>query len=184
METANVKHDDFIILLPSFVSSELTRAFEIGFLLFLPFLVGLRGFSRYLSAWAMSSLSENVVSDLRCDVRPLHLDGYPPAGRQHGAVGDVTGNHRLAVAGGRIRDGLLEAMAEEQVTIDGVEVIGLRFNWKKRYITLAPVATLIGHGLETIYALPGIHNDHLFDAFQRAGDGSALARDPRSFRRA
>ena len=34
---ANVKDDDFIILLPSFVSSELTRAFEIGFLLFLPF---------------------------------------------------------------------------------------------------------------------------------------------------
>src|SRR4249919_1189193 len=34
----------------------------------------------------------------------------------------------------------------------------------------AAVATLIGHGLDTIYALPGIHNDHLFDAFQRAGD--------------
>src|SRR5262249_457718 len=32
----------------------------------------------------------------------------------------------------------------EKRTIDGVEVIGLRFNWKKRYITLAPVATLIG----------------------------------------
>ena len=34
----------------------------------------------------------------------------------------------------------------------------------------AAVATLIGHGLDTIYALPGIHNDHLFDAFQRTGD--------------
>jgi len=34
----------------------------------------------------------------------------------------------------------------------------------------ATVATLIGHGLDTVYALPGIHNDHLFDAFQRAGD--------------
>jgi acetolactate synthase I/II/III large subunit len=32
------------------------------------------------------------------------------------------------------------------------------------------VATLIGHGLDTVYALPGIHNDHLFDAFQRAGE--------------
>ncbi len=31
----------------------------------------------------------------------------------------------------------------------------------------AAVATLIAHGLDTIYALPGIHNDHLFDAFQR-----------------
>ena len=32
----------------------------------------------------------------------------------------------------------------EKRTIDGTEVLGLRFNWKKRYITLAPVATLIG----------------------------------------
>lgn len=32
----------------------------------------------------------------------------------------------------------------EKRTIGGVEVIGLRLNWKKRYITLAPVATLIG----------------------------------------
>jgi len=32
----------------------------------------------------------------------------------------------------------------EKRSIDGKEVIGLRFNWKKRYITLAPVATLIG----------------------------------------
>ena len=29
-------------------------------------------------------------------------------------------------------------------TIDGVEVLGLRLSWRKRYITLAPVATLIG----------------------------------------
>src|SRR6185295_5082329 len=34
----------------------------------------------------------------------------------------------------------------------------------------AAVATLIGHGLDTVYALPGVHNDHLFDAFQRAGE--------------
>ncbi|MGA6996835.1 MAG: thiamine pyrophosphate-binding protein, partial [Pseudolabrys sp.] len=34
----------------------------------------------------------------------------------------------------------------------------------------AGVATLIGHGLDTVYALPGVHNDHLFDAFQRAGE--------------
>src|SRR5215212_3696502 len=40
----------------------------VGGLLFLPLVVGLRGLSRYLSAWAMASLSENVVSDLRCDV--------------------------------------------------------------------------------------------------------------------
>ncbi len=34
----------------------------------------------------------------------------------------------------------------------------------------ATVATLLSHGFKTIYALPGVHNDHLFDAFQRAGD--------------
>ena len=28
----------------------------------------------------------------------------------------------------------------------------------------AAVATLIAHGLDTVYALPGVHNDHLFDA--------------------
>ena len=32
----------------------------------------------------------------------------------------------------------------EKRTIDGKEIIGLRLNWKKRYITLAPIASLIG----------------------------------------
>jgi acyl-CoA dehydrogenase len=36
-----------------------------------------------------------------------------------------------------------EGVVEKRI-VDGVEVIGLRFNWKKRYITLAPIATLIG----------------------------------------
>jgi acetolactate synthase-1/2/3 large subunit len=34
----------------------------------------------------------------------------------------------------------------------------------------ATVATLTAHGLDTVYALPGVHNDHLFDAMQRAGE--------------
>ncbi len=34
----------------------------------------------------------------------------------------------------------------------------------------AAVAALIAHGLDTIYALPGVHNDHLFDALFKAGD--------------
>src|ERR1700761_4534497 len=34
----------------------------------------------------------------------------------------------------------------------------------------AVVATLIGHGLDTIYALPGMQNDHLFDALFKAAD--------------
>ena len=29
----------------------------------------------------------------------------------------------------------------------------------------ATVETLLRHGLDTIYALPGLHNDPLFDAF-------------------
>jgi acyl-CoA dehydrogenase len=32
----------------------------------------------------------------------------------------------------------------EKRVVDGKEVLGLRLNWKKRYITLAPVASLIG----------------------------------------
>jgi len=36
-----------------------------------------------------------------------------------------------------------EGIVEKRI-VDGVEVLGLRLNWKKRYITLAPVATLIG----------------------------------------
>jgi acetolactate synthase-1/2/3 large subunit len=32
----------------------------------------------------------------------------------------------------------------------------------------ATVEALIAHGLDTIYALPGVHNDHLFDALFRA----------------
>ncbi len=35
----SVRDDDLSILVPAFVASELTRAFEIGFLLYLPFLV-------------------------------------------------------------------------------------------------------------------------------------------------
>ena len=32
----------------------------------------------------------------------------------------------------------------------------------------AVVATLVAHGIETVYALPGIQNDHLFDALFKA----------------
>ena len=34
----------------------------------------------------------------------------------------------------------------------------------------ATVASLIAHGIETIYVLPGVHNDHLFDALFKAKD--------------
>jgi type III secretion protein R len=59
---ANVKDDDFIILLPAFVSSELTRAFEIGFLLFLPFLIIDLVVASVLMAMGMMMLPPVVVS--------------------------------------------------------------------------------------------------------------------------
>src|SRR5215475_10915241 len=34
----------------------------------------------------------------------------------------------------------------------------------------ATVAALLAHGIDTIYALPGVHNDHLFDAMFKAGE--------------
>ena len=50
------------------VGREIDARQMVGGLLFLPLLVGLRGLTRYLNAWAMASVSENVVNDLRCDV--------------------------------------------------------------------------------------------------------------------
>jgi acetolactate synthase I/II/III large subunit len=35
----------------------------------------------------------------------------------------------------------------------------------------AVVASLVAHGVRTLYALPGVHNDHLFDALFKASDG-------------
>ena len=34
----------------------------------------------------------------------------------------------------------------------------------------ATVASLLAHGITTLYALPGVHNDHLFDALYKASD--------------
>jgi acetolactate synthase-1/2/3 large subunit len=34
----------------------------------------------------------------------------------------------------------------------------------------AAVASLVAHGIDTIYALPGVHNDHLFDALHKASN--------------
>lgn len=36
----------------------------------------------------------------------------------------------------------------------------------------AAVAALLDHGLDTIYALPGVHNDEFFDALAKAGSGT------------
>jgi acetolactate synthase I/II/III large subunit len=34
----------------------------------------------------------------------------------------------------------------------------------------ATIEALLAHGIDTIYALPGVHNDDLFDALFKAGD--------------
>jgi type III secretion protein R len=54
--------NDFLILMPAFLVSELTRAFEIGFLLYLPFLVVDFAISIILVAMGMSMLSPTVIS--------------------------------------------------------------------------------------------------------------------------
>ncbi len=59
---ASLSKDDLIVLVPSFVSSELTRAFEIGFLLYLPFLVIDLVVSNILMAMGMMMVSPTLIS--------------------------------------------------------------------------------------------------------------------------
>ncbi len=58
----NLGEDDLIVLIPAFAISELTEAFAIGFLLFLPFLVIDMVVSNILLAMGMHMLSPVVVS--------------------------------------------------------------------------------------------------------------------------
>lgn len=58
----DVKDDDIVILVPAFVSSELTRAFEIGFLLYLPFLIIDLVVSNILMAMGMIMVSPTLIS--------------------------------------------------------------------------------------------------------------------------
>lgn len=53
---------DMVVLMPAFLVSELTRAFEIGFLLYLPFLVVDFVISIILVAMGMQMLSPTVIS--------------------------------------------------------------------------------------------------------------------------
>lgn len=59
---ANVSADDLIILVPSFLSSELKRAFEIGFLLYLPFIAIDLVVSAVLMSLGMSMVSPMTIS--------------------------------------------------------------------------------------------------------------------------
>jgi len=58
----NVKDDDLTVLLPAFVGSELTRACEIGFLLYLPFLIIDLVVSNILMALGMIMVSPTLIS--------------------------------------------------------------------------------------------------------------------------
>ncbi|ASY65883.1 Type III secretion inner membrane protein (plasmid) [Sinorhizobium sojae CCBAU 05684] len=59
---SQVETDSLLILVPAFVSSELTRAFEIGFLLYLPFLVIDLIVSTVLMAMGMMMVSPTLIS--------------------------------------------------------------------------------------------------------------------------
>jgi len=54
--------DDLTILVPSFLISELRRAFEIGFLLYLPFITIDLVVTTILMAMGMSMVSPTVIS--------------------------------------------------------------------------------------------------------------------------
>jgi type III secretion protein R len=54
--------EDIIIVVPSFVLSELRRAFEAGFLLYLPFIAIDLAISAILMAMGMSSVSPTIIS--------------------------------------------------------------------------------------------------------------------------
>jgi len=58
----NLKDDDLVVLVPAFVGSELTRAFEIGFLLYIPFLVIDLIVSNLLMAMGMMMVSPTLIS--------------------------------------------------------------------------------------------------------------------------
>ena len=53
---------DFIVIVPAFTVSELTSAFEIGFLIFLPFVVIDLVIANILMAMGMMMLSPTVIS--------------------------------------------------------------------------------------------------------------------------
>ncbi|GLR45959.1 EscR/YscR/HrcR family type III secretion system export apparatus protein [Mesorhizobium amorphae] len=59
---AKTTPEDFVILIPSFLISELKRAFEVGFLLYLPFITIDLIVTTILMAMGMSMVSPTVIS--------------------------------------------------------------------------------------------------------------------------
>jgi type III secretion protein R len=60
--TPVIGKDDFQVLVPSFVTSELKEAFQIGFLVFVPFIIIDMVVANVLLAMGMSMLSPSVIS--------------------------------------------------------------------------------------------------------------------------
>jgi len=58
----DVESDDLVVIVPSFIVSELSSAFQIGFLLFLPFIVIDLVIANILMAMGMMMLSPTIVS--------------------------------------------------------------------------------------------------------------------------
>jgi ATP-binding cassette, subfamily B, bacterial MsbA len=121
----------------------------IGGVLFLPFLVGLRGFARYLSAWSMASLSENVVNDLRCDVlrklQSLSLDYF-----NRSTMGDLLMrvNGDTAALNRCLSVGFTDSITEP-FTMIGILIALCAIDWKLTLATvvltplcLIPISTL------------------------------------------
>lgn len=61
-QTVHLKKDDLVILIPTYTVSELTRAFEIGFLLYLPFIAIDLIVSNILLALGMMMVSPMTIS--------------------------------------------------------------------------------------------------------------------------
>ena len=59
---AALSKDDFQVIIPAFVTSQLKEAFQIGFLIFLPFIIIDMVVANILLAMGMSMLSPSVVS--------------------------------------------------------------------------------------------------------------------------
>jgi len=61
-ETSPLSKDDFQVIIPAFVTSQLKEAFQIGFLIFLPFIIIDMVIANILLAMGMSMLSPSVIS--------------------------------------------------------------------------------------------------------------------------
>jgi len=108
----------------------------VGGLLFLPLVVGLRGLSRYLGAWSMIFLSENVVNDLRADVlaklQSLSVDYF-----NRSTMGDLLQrvNGDTAALNRCLSVGLSD-MVTEPFTMIGILIALCAIDWK---LTVATV---------------------------------------------